>query len=33
MVCDVMLKGDERAVKKGRSSRRKRDEKDVWSRG
>ena len=33
MVRAVMLKGDERAGKKGRSSRRKRDRKDVWSRG
>ena len=27
-----MLRGDELAVKKGRSSRSKRDRKDVWSR-
>lgn len=33
MICGGMLKGDERAVKKGRSSRTKREGKDVWSRG
>lgn len=32
MLCGVMLKGGERAVKKGRSSRRQRDERRVEPR-